>query len=92
MAIDLGGIAKGYAVDRAFELLKSLGYRNFLVNAGGDLRVGGSKPEVPGLLESSIPGILKRSWLAFRYRMQPSPLLEITKNSSSIRAEGIIIF
>jgi thiamine biosynthesis lipoprotein len=45
MAIDLGGIAKGYAVDRAFELLKGLGYRNLVVNAGGDLRVGGSKPD-----------------------------------------------
>jgi thiamine biosynthesis lipoprotein len=47
MTIDLGGIAKGYAVDRAFELLKGLGYRNLVVNAGGDLRVGGSKPEGP---------------------------------------------
>ena len=47
MAIDLGGIAKGYAVDRAFELLKGLGYRNLVVNAGGDLRVGGSKPDGP---------------------------------------------
>ena len=45
MAMDLGGIAKGYAVDRAFELLKGLGYRNLVVNAGGDLRVGGSKPD-----------------------------------------------
>jgi len=47
MNIDLGGIAKGYAVDRAFELLKGLGYRNLVVNAGGDLRVGDSKPEGP---------------------------------------------
>jgi thiamine biosynthesis lipoprotein len=47
MAIDLGGIAKGYAVDRAFELLKSLGYRNLIVNAGGDLRVGGLKNNQP---------------------------------------------
>jgi len=47
MAIDLGGIAKGYAVDRAFEILKGLGYRNLVVNAGGDLRVGGSKPGGP---------------------------------------------
>ena len=47
MAIDLGGIAKGYAVDRAFELLKGLGFRNLVVNAGGDLRVGGSKPDGP---------------------------------------------
>jgi len=47
MAIDLGGIAKGYAVDRAFELLKSLGYKNLIVNAGGDLKVGGLKNNQP---------------------------------------------
>ncbi len=47
MAIDLGGIAKGYAVDRAFDALKSLGYRNLIVNAGGDLRVGGLKNNQP---------------------------------------------
>ena len=43
MSIDLGGIAKGYAVDRGFELLRSLGFKNLIVNAGGDLRVGGTK-------------------------------------------------
>ncbi|MGB9629428.1 MAG: FAD:protein FMN transferase [Thermodesulfobacteriota bacterium] len=43
MSIDLGGIAKGYAVDRAFEILKRLGYRNLIVNAGGDLRLEGTK-------------------------------------------------
>jgi thiamine biosynthesis lipoprotein len=39
MGIDLGGIAKGYAVDAAFEHLHALGYRDFMVEAGGDLRV-----------------------------------------------------
>jgi thiamine biosynthesis lipoprotein len=47
MAIDLGGIAKGYAVDRAFDVLRSLGHRNLIVNAGGDLRVGGLKNNQP---------------------------------------------
>jgi FAD:protein FMN transferase len=47
MAIDLGGIAKGYAVDRAFEILQSLGYKDFIVNAGGDLRVGGHRLNQP---------------------------------------------
>jgi thiamine biosynthesis lipoprotein len=47
MSIDLGGIAKGYAVDRAFEVLRTLGYKNLIVNAGGDLRVGGSKLDQP---------------------------------------------
>jgi thiamine biosynthesis lipoprotein len=36
--IDLGGIAKGYAVDRAIERLESLGITEACVNAGGDLR------------------------------------------------------
>jgi len=47
MSIDLGGIAKGYAIDRAFDRLRDLGHRNLIVNAGGDLRVGGFKPEGP---------------------------------------------
>ncbi len=47
MSIDLGGIAKGYAVDKAFEVLKRLGFNNLIVNAGGDLKVGGKKFEKP---------------------------------------------
>lgn len=42
--IDLGGIAKGYAVDRALAVLKGCGIANGTVNAGGDLSVFG-KPE-----------------------------------------------
>jgi thiamine biosynthesis lipoprotein len=47
MSVDLGGIAKGYAVDKAFELLRNLGYKSLIVNAGGDLRAGGSKFDQP---------------------------------------------
>lgn len=36
-SVDLGGIAKGYGVDRAAEALRRWGVRNALVNAGGDL-------------------------------------------------------
>lgn len=43
--IDLGGIAKGYAVDRAIERLRAGGIRRACVNAGGDLRVMGPTPE-----------------------------------------------
>ena len=44
VSIDLGGIAKGFAVDRAIEALESNGCTAGLVNAGGDLRVFGSEP------------------------------------------------
>lgn len=47
MAIDLGGIAKGYAVDKAFQVLQSLGYKDFIVNAGGDLRAAGLRSDQP---------------------------------------------
>jgi thiamine biosynthesis lipoprotein len=41
--LDLGGIAKGEAVDRALELLRRHGIRNALVNAGGNLRAIGTR-------------------------------------------------
>jgi FAD:protein FMN transferase len=39
--IDLGGIAKGFAVDRALDALRGFGMPNGLVNAGGDLAAFG---------------------------------------------------
>ena len=42
--VDLGGIAKGFAVDRAIDALRRGGCSSGLVNAGGDLRVFGSDP------------------------------------------------
>ncbi len=44
MGIDLGGLAKGYAVDRAAAVLKQEGVRSALVNAGGDLFAFGPGP------------------------------------------------
>jgi thiamine biosynthesis lipoprotein len=35
LQLDLGAIGKGYAVDRAAEVLRSLGIRDALINAGG---------------------------------------------------------
>lgn len=42
--LDLGAIAKGYAVDLIIEQLKKADLNNALVNAGGDLRVIGNPP------------------------------------------------
>jgi FAD:protein FMN transferase len=42
--IDLGGLAKGFAVDRAVEVLQDHGIRRGLVNAGGDLAGFGPDP------------------------------------------------
>ncbi len=48
MQLDLGGIAKGYAVDRIFENLNENGYSRCLVDGAGDLRVGEAPPGKEG--------------------------------------------
>jgi len=50
MRLDLGGIAKGYAVDEALKTLRRHGIGCALVDAGGDLAVGEAPPERPGWL------------------------------------------
>lgn len=45
VALDLGGIAKGYAVDRAVAALREWGVTDALVNAGGDLYAMGRSAE-----------------------------------------------
>jgi thiamine biosynthesis lipoprotein len=48
MALDLGGIAKGYALDRAAAVIKKLGVTSALVNLGGDvLAIGERAPGKP---------------------------------------------
>jgi thiamine biosynthesis lipoprotein len=42
MGLTLDGIAKGYIVDRASELLAGKGVANHLINAGGDIRTSGA--------------------------------------------------
>jgi thiamine biosynthesis lipoprotein len=57
--IDLGGIAKGYAVDRSIEHLRKLGIEHAMVNAGGDTRLLGDrrgKPWVVGIRDPRNEG------------------------------------
>ena len=59
MRIDLGGIAKGYAVDRCIELLRGLGIEHAMVNAGGDTRLLGDrrgKPWIVGIRDPRAEG------------------------------------
>jgi len=43
--LDLGGIAKGFIVGRAVEILREAGVERALVNAGGDIAVVGRRPD-----------------------------------------------
>ena len=59
MRINLGGIAKGHAVEQAAALLKRSGIRNALLNAGGDTRVIGDRrgqPWIVGIRHPRVAG------------------------------------
>lgn len=55
--IDLGGIAKGYAVDLAIEALLDAGVQNAYVNAGGDVRVAGEAAWPVVIRDAADPGV-----------------------------------
>jgi thiamine biosynthesis lipoprotein len=60
VALDLGGIAKGFAIDLASDALREAGCLSALVNAGGDVRVFGPAPHaielrVGGVAVDQIP-------------------------------------
>ena len=56
--IDLGGIAKGFAVDRAIEILRTRGATSGLVNAGGDVAAFGHEPQTIHLRDPREPSRL----------------------------------
>jgi thiamine biosynthesis lipoprotein len=47
MRVGLGGVAKGWAVDEAARALRALGFRDFLLQAGGDLYAAGRRGAAP---------------------------------------------
>ncbi len=59
VAVDLGGISKGYAVDRAIAILQDAGIESAVINAGGDMRLLGARPDRPwriGIQDPRVPG------------------------------------
>jgi len=55
LKIDLGGIAKGYAVDRSLALLRDMGIRHATVSAGGDSQVLGDRRGQPWIIGIKNP-------------------------------------
>lgn len=76
MSIDLGGIAKGYAVDNAIQILKQCGIQQAMVSAGGDSRILGDKRGRPWMIGIQHP------------RKQDAIALSIPLNDSAISTSG----
>jgi FAD:protein FMN transferase len=47
MRVHLGGIGKGYAIDRAATILRAHGFNDFMIQSGGDLFVSGRRGDRP---------------------------------------------
>jgi thiamine biosynthesis lipoprotein len=68
--LDLSAIAKGFAVDRVFAVLRDLGHRNVMVEIGGEVRTGGQAPsggpwrigvETPGGVPGAVSQVVELS-------------------------------
>jgi thiamine biosynthesis lipoprotein len=55
MSIHLGGIGKGFAIDAAVDILRSHGFRDFMIQSGGDIYVGAMKDGRPWRLGIQDP-------------------------------------
>ncbi len=65
LTVNLDGIAKGYAVDRAVAVLQAQGVKTGCVNAGGDLRLFGPAPQEVCVRDPRQPA---RLWSLGEYR------------------------
>lgn len=55
LVIDLGGIAKGYAIDQAIRILQTAGVESAHISAGGDMRLLGDKQGQPWIIAVKDP-------------------------------------
>jgi thiamine biosynthesis lipoprotein len=64
MSITLGGIAKGYAVDKASKIIVDAGYTSFMMQAGGDMYISGKKGADPWMVGIRDPRGQRDSYFA----------------------------
>ena len=92
MRIGLGGIAKGYIVDRALEVLQADGIERALVNAGGDLKSFARPGERPGKSGFKTRSGATACWVNWKSPTWPRRPRASTNASSSSRAGATAIF
>lgn len=68
MRLDLGGIAKGYALDEAYRKLRAHGIRVALLEAGGDIVAGDPPPGAKGWKIEVVNAPRERRWITLRNR------------------------
>ena len=59
LSVDVGGIAKGYAVDHAINILRDMGVPSASVNAGGDIRAFGAESVPVQVRDPANPAMIR---------------------------------
>jgi len=83
--LDLGGIAKGFAVDRAVDALRENGIESGVVNAGGDLRAFGSLAQPLAIRDPRIPSRV------YNFGALQSEAMATSTNATDPRGSGRLI-
>ncbi|MCX6854972.1 MAG: FAD:protein FMN transferase, partial [Verrucomicrobia bacterium] len=90
LQIDLGGIAKGFAVDKAVDYLSTLGLTGAIVNAGGDMRVLGSMDSRVAIRDPRDPHRAGVPALMLRPALATSAAYFVKQRSGLSKATAII--
>lgn len=91
VVFDLGGIAKGFAVDKAIEALQQGGIASGLVNAGGDMRVFGVEPQPVWARCPSDPAKVRMIGMLTNGAIATSAAYFVDRNSSGGAAASAIV-
>jgi thiamine biosynthesis lipoprotein len=83
MRLDLGGIAKGYAVDKAIEAMKKRGALGGMVDIGGDIRCFGTPPKSKETWLIGLQDPNSKDWIG---TTRPSLVLKL--NDQAIATSG----
>ncbi|HEX6850267.1 MAG TPA: FAD:protein FMN transferase [Candidatus Polarisedimenticolaceae bacterium] len=85
--IGLGGIGKGYGVDRAAAVLERAGVGNYVVDGGGDLRIRGRNGDRPWTVGLADPR--RKGELAGRVEMEAGSIVTSGDYESYFERDGV---
>ena len=90
LQIDLGGIAKGFAVDKAIDFLATRGVQQASVNAGGDLRVLGSQNHLVEIRDPASPQAVQHPSVMLRPAVATTAAYYARKRSGFLKVTPIV--
>jgi thiamine biosynthesis lipoprotein len=93
MKLDLGGIAKGYAIDKAVEAMQTCGSTGGMVDVGGNIRCFGRPPKgkthwLIGLQDPDVKSEIRNLKSEIPIGMSSEPLLVLKLTNAAVATSG----